>query len=211
MFRLIIILLTVLVIFSSCGHEHPNADQATISLEEIKPTIMATAQPITNTKEAVDEVDKEEILEESEEVVELKDEQPVEKTVEPEKVVAKPVKKEKKAPKKSKKRPKIEFAKTTHYFGLIEEGETIRTEFFFDNVGDAPLLIKDASATCGCTYPGYPFVPIKPGERSSINVSFNSKGKFGKQKPVVTVMTNASSKPIKLYLEGEVKTEVAEN
>lgn len=205
MIRLLICACIGMMIFSACGHEHTAADQATIALEDIKPaeptaTAVTASQPVT-------EPPAEEVPPAMEEVVELKDEKPLEQVEEPKKVAAAPVE-QKKLPKRAKKRPQIEFAKTTHYFGLIDEGETISTKFFFDNVGDAPLLIKDASATCGCTYPGYPFVPIKPGERSSINVSFNSKGKFGKQKPVVTVMTNASSKPIKLYLEGEVKTEV---
>lgn len=211
MLRQLIYLLLAVITISACGHEHPEADQATIALEDIKPTettaTALTVEPTTTTTDN-DVNPPADVPKEMEEVVVLKDEKPVEKEEIKEKVAAKPVKKEKK---KRKKRPKIKFDRTTYYFGLIEEGETITTKFWFDNIGDAPLLIKDASATCGCTYPGYPFVPIKPGERSSINVSFNSKGKFGKQKPVVTVQTNASSKPIKLYLEGEVKTEVAEN
>lgn len=214
MLRQIIYTLFIVALVSACSHEHPEAGQATISLEEIKPTETATTALAVERKVNVIATDATEVESladvsaEQEEIVELKEEKPVEKEEVEKKEVAKPVKKEKKV---AKKRPQIKFDRTTYQFGLIEEGETVTTKFWFDNVGDAPLLIKDASATCGCTYPGYPFVPIKPGERSSINVSFNSKGKFGKQKPVVTVMTNASSKPIKLYLEGEVKTEVADN
>lgn len=213
MLRVLIFAILVLGL-SACEHEHTDASQATISLADIKKvetTTLPSEKPerVVNVAPSAEEVpvamEKTVALEED-----IKEEKKVEKKATP-KPEAKTEKKKKKQPKKSSKKPIIKFAKTTHYFGLIDEGETITTKFWFDNVGDAPLLIKDASATCGCTYPGYPFVPIKPGERSSINVSFNSKGKFGKQKPVVTVVTNASSKPIKLYLEGEVKTEVAEN
>ena len=201
--------------FNACQSEQPPTENATISLEEIKPsatTVAMKAEVAENPNVAPDD---ETTIQPTVELVTDTGEKTVEKKTKraepaPE-VPKKVVKEQKKAPRASSKKPVIKFEKTTHYFGLIDEGETISTKFWFDNVGDAPLLIKDASATCGCTYPGFPFVPIKPGERSSINVSFNSKGKFGKQKPVVTVVTNASSQPIKLYLEGEVKTEVAEN
>lgn len=214
MLRVLIFAILILGI-SACEHEHTDTNQATIALTDIKKTKTTNLEEekeravnvAPSAKEVPVAMEKTVALEETKEVQQ--------KVVEEEKITlekeAKAVKKEEKKSKKKRKKPAIKFAKTTHYFGLIDEGETITTKFWFDNVGNAPLLIKDASATCGCTYPGYPFVPIKPGERSSINVSFNSKGKFGKQKPVVTVMTNASSKPIKLYLEGEVKTEVVEN
>ncbi|MGB1216265.1 MAG: DUF1573 domain-containing protein, partial [Saprospiraceae bacterium] len=48
---------------------------------------------------------------------------------------------------------KIKFEKTVHNFGTINEGDKIKHEFFFKNTGTKDLLIKDATATCGCTAP----------------------------------------------------------
>lgn len=197
----------------ACGQESPtDTNPPTIALEEIQPRMVATktstGTPTLAAAEVPTEMDKIAAAAPSAEVTPTTTTAQEKQLETVEKAPEAPQKKKKKV---KKKRPKIKFDRTTYYFGLIEEGEAIATKFFFDNVGDAPLLIKNASATCGCTYPGYPFEPIKPGERSYISVRFNSKGKFGKQKPVVTLTTNASSKPIKLYLEGEVKTEAVDN
>ncbi len=101
--------------------------------------------------------------------------------------------------------PKIAFEKTTHNFGTIKEGDTVKHQFFFKNTGTKDLLIMDATATCGCTAPGFSFLPIKPGDESAINVTFNSKNKAGAQRPEVTVITNAYPKKYVLRLEGVVE------
>ena len=122
------------------------------------------------------------------------------------------VEEEKKKPvekKKPKKRPKIKFEEKIHNFGLLMEGDEIEHSFQFKNTGNADLVIKSATATCGCTTPSYPFIPIKPGESGKIDVTYNSKGKLGSQKPMITVVTNARPRTYKLFLEGVVDTERA--
>ena len=113
---------------------------------------------------------------------------------------------EKKIP---KKRPKISFAATTYDYGVIMQGDKVEHQFQFKNKGDAELLIKNVTASCGCTQPTYPFIPIPPGEEGSIGVVFDSKGKLGRQKPTITVVTNARPSTHKLYLEGFVDAERA--
>ena len=49
-------------------------------------------------------------------------------------------------------------------------------------------------------------IPVDPGETGYIGVTFDSKGKVGKQKPMITVVTNARPRTYKLYLEGMVST-----
>ncbi len=105
---------------------------------------------------------------------------------------------------------KIQFEKTVHDFGTINEGDKIKYEFFFKNTGTKDLLIKDATASCGCTAPGFSFFPIAPGEESAITVNYNSKNKTGPQRPEITVITNASPSKIKLFLEGTVVKAAAE-
>lgn len=107
----------------------------------------------------------------------------------------------------SKKKATMKFDKDTHPFGIIKPGEVIDHKFYFTNTGERELVIKKADVTCGCTTPSYPFVPIAPGERGFIGVTYDSTGKLGKQKPTVTLTTNVGTK--KIYMEGVVVGEMA--
>lgn len=114
-------------------------------------------------------------------------------------------------PKKAKKKPevmaKINFANKTHKYGMIMQGDEVNHKFEFTNTGKEDLVITNVEASCGCTQPSYPFIPIPPGEKGYIGVVFSSKGKMGPQKPTVTVMSNASNPKVKLYLDGFVDAE----
>ncbi|MEJ6982596.1 DUF1573 domain-containing protein [Pedobacter sp. P351] len=99
----------------------------------------------------------------------------------------------------------INFEKNSYDFGKINEGDKATHEFKFTNNGKSPLIISNATATCGCTVPEYPKEPIAPGETGVIKVVFNSAGKTGMQHKVVTLTTNANPSTTELYLTGEVK------
>lgn len=114
-------------------------------------------------------------------------------------------------PKTSGKQPKIQFQQKTFDYGMIEQGDKVQHQFTFTNTGTADLIIKDAQASCGCTTPSYPFVPIKPGESASIGVTFSSVGKMGTQRPSITVTSNAYPKVTTLHLEGFVTDKLARN
>lgn len=98
----------------------------------------------------------------------------------------------------------ITFEEDSYFFGEIEEGELVKHTFKFRNDGDGVLVINDATATCGCTRPDFPFVPILPGETGDINVVFNSTGKVGTQKKAVTIFSNGQPKVKNVFLEGTV-------
>ena len=103
-----------------------------------------------------------------------------------------------------KKVAKMKFVNDTHAFGIIKPGDVIEHKFEFTNTGTKDLVITDAKATCGCTQPSFPFIPIPPGEKGFIGVKYDSTGKLGSQKPTVTITTNGSPKTRKVYLEGVV-------
>lgn len=104
----------------------------------------------------------------------------------------------------SKKRAKMKFDNDTFAFGIIKPGDVIEHKFEFTNTGNTDLVITNAEATCGCTQPSFPFIPIPPGEKGFIGVKYDSTGKLGSQKPTVTLTTNAYPKTQKVYLEGVV-------
>lgn len=99
----------------------------------------------------------------------------------------------------------IKFDTLTHDFGTFSEKDpVVSCEFNFTNVGSAPLVIHQAMSSCGCTVPDYTKSPIKPGERGTIKVTYNGKGKFeGRFRKVITIRSNAKeNKSVNLYIEG---------
>lgn len=96
--------------------------------------------------------------------------------------------------------PRIQFEKTHHNFGNIQEGEVVEYNFKFTNVGDGDLLISEATATCGCTVPQVPKYPIAPGKSDVIQVRFDSGGKKGQVTKTVTVRANTTPSETKITI-----------
>ena len=85
-----------------------------------------------------------------------------------------------------------------------KDGEQ-KCSFAFTNVGDAPLIINQAFASCGCTVPTYTDKPVPPGGTGIIEVTYNGKGRYpGHFKKVITVNTNAKQRLVRLAIEGEM-------
>lgn len=106
--------------------------------------------------------------------------------------------------KKDVKEANIVFDKTTMDVGTFSADEpVVKTTFTFTNQGDAPLVIHQAIASCGCTVPTYPRMPVKPGERGQIEVTYNGSGRNpGRFKKSITVRTNAQKPMVRLYITG---------
>lgn len=100
----------------------------------------------------------------------------------------------------------IKFDKTTHNFGeFSEENPIVTCIFTFTNIGDAPLVIHQAVASCGCTVPQFTKEPILPGENGQIKVTYSGKGRYpGHFRKSVTVRSNAKKEMMRLYIEGEM-------
>lgn len=86
---------------------------------------------------------------------------------------------------------RITFVKEEHDFGTIKDGAKVFWNFRFTNTGNIPLIINRVKADCGCTVPEYPKTPIAPGEEGKIRVTFDSKGRPGRQIKKVTVLSNS--------------------
>ena len=100
----------------------------------------------------------------------------------------------------------IKFDKLTNNFGNFEESNPVqKATFTFTNIGDKPLVINQAIASCGCTVPNYTKQPIMPGQKGTISVTYNGKGKFpGHFKKTITVRTNGKVEMTRLYIEGNM-------
>ena len=104
----------------------------------------------------------------------------------------------------------VKFAEATfevksHDFGTIKEADgPVSCTFEFINTGDKPLLIIDATASCGCTRPEFPTKPIKPGKKGKIKVTYSPIGRPGAFKKTVKIKTNGKERNTTLRIEGTV-------
>ena len=111
-----------------------------------------------------------------------------------------------------KKQAEIKFDKYIHNFGEFSElSPKVTCVFTYTNVGNAPLVINQAVASCGCTVPEYTKQPVMPGQKGEIKVTYNGAGKFpGHFKKSITVRTNGKVEMTRLYVEGDMKEKAAQ-
>jgi hypothetical protein len=104
----------------------------------------------------------------------------------------------------AQKPAEIKFDETTHHFGEFSyNNPKLTCTFTFTNVGEQPLTINQAVASCGCTVPKYPKEPIQPGEKGVIEVAYNGTGKsLGFFKKSITVRSNGAVELTRLYIDG---------
>ncbi len=100
----------------------------------------------------------------------------------------------------------IKFDNTNHNFGSFSEKSPVVTcTFSFTNIGDQPLVVNQAIASCGCTVPEFTKTPVQPGQKGEIKVTYNGEGKFpGHFKKSITVRTNGKVEMTRLYIEGDM-------
>ncbi len=110
----------------------------------------------------------------------------------------------------SKNLPIMTFEKKEHDFGTIAWGTPVETIFKFTNTGNAPLVITNATSSCGCTIPEYPKdKSIAPGQSGELKVKFNGSGKNLVTK-IVTVYANTEKGNEQLKIKAFVETKEAQ-
>lgn len=190
------LIFTIVILLGACGgdsssqqttEDNPNEKNSTVEPK----VVAASNKDVEKPAEPAEEKEEEVKTETEEPVVE----KPVEK---------KEVKKVEK--KKPKKRAKMHFPEKVFDYGFIMQGDVVKHDFYFKNVGNDDLVIKRVEPSCGCTVPVYPKEPIAPGEDGKISVTFKSAGKLGRQIPNIKVITNYN-RAIKLELKGFVDAE----
>lgn len=100
---------------------------------------------------------------------------------------------------------KAEFVETVHDFGNIAEADgDVTCRFVFKNTGKSPLIVVRAVASCGCTEPEHPKVPVAPGKTGEIKVTYHPKGRPGEFNKNVYVYTNGKPEKYTLLIKGVV-------
>ena len=109
-------------------------------------------------------------------------------------------------PKQLENAPQIYIESKTFNFGSIKQGKKVEYDFVLKNTGKTDLLIRRVWATCGCTAVEPKKNIIPPGRSTHIRTIFNTAGRAGDQKKMITVITNdpKNSKVI-LWIEGKIE------
>lgn len=101
--------------------------------------------------------------------------------------------------------PAISFQTEEYDFGVVkEEGGAVAHEFMFINTGDAPLIISQVKASCGCTTPSWSKEAVAPGDTGLVVAQYNPSNRPGTFRKAITVTTNADPNTKVLYIKGAV-------
>jgi hypothetical protein len=93
--------------------------------------------------------------------------------------------------------PRLEFAGgTTFDFGDIYRGQKATHFFTIKNAGNDTLLIKNVSASCGCTAAMTSKNVVPPKSTSTLDVTFNSEGYGSRVQKTVTIESNDPLNPV---------------
>jgi hypothetical protein len=98
-----------------------------------------------------------------------------------------------KAKEVNKNAPQFKFkdGDTWDFGNNIKEGPQAEHIFEFKNTGKEPLIITNASGSCGCTTPEWPKEPILPGKTGKLTVRYNTQGRVGPFTKEVYIQSNA--------------------
>ncbi len=101
--------------------------------------------------------------------------------------------------------PAMRFETDDHDFGTVtEEGGPISHAFNFVNTGDAPLLISEVKASCGCTTPSWSKEPVAPGDTGTVVAQYNPQNRPGTFRKAINVTSNAEPAIRVLSIKGVV-------
>ena len=90
--------------------------------------------------------------------------------------------------------PVMQFQEKEFDFGTIDKGTSVEHVFKFTNTGDAPLVIVNATSSCGCTVPEYSKEAVAPGEEGELLVKYNGSGTNQVSKTVTIVANTEKGK-----------------
>ena len=91
--------------------------------------------------------------------------------------------------------PVAQFNVLDFDFGDMKQGDKKDFTFNLTNAGKSDLQIRNVRSSCGCTAVAPSKKVVSPGETVPIKVTFDSRGKRGRQSKSITVITNDPKNP----------------
>ena len=100
---------------------------------------------------------------------------------------------------------KLEAKQKTFNFGTLTQEDSIEHIFIIKNTGSTPLIVRSASASCGCTTAEIPKIPILPGKTSQFKVKFKPGNSMqGVVSKSIVLQANTDKIFHVFYLKGNV-------
>lgn len=97
------------------------------------------------------------------------------------------------------KAPVLTLEDNTFDFGRIKASASIEREIQFTNTGKKELQIRAIQPNCTCVSAKASKTSLKPGDSSTIQVSFNPVDRGGTQNKAVSVYTNDPRNPVQRF------------
>jgi hypothetical protein len=91
----------------------------------------------------------------------------------------------------------------THDFGKVKQGIPVTYDFEIKNISDAPVVVENTWASCGCTTPEKITEPILPGKTARLKVQYNAAAVAPINKDVFIKIAGAEQ-PKSVHITGEV-------
>lgn len=108
------------------------------------------------------------------------------------------------------KLPVVKVDKTEHNFGEVAQNARVSTTFKITNEGNAELVIRKTSTTCGCTVSKPAKDRLAPGESTTLDVTYSSGTHSGQQTKGITLITNdPKTSSVRLNIKANVKGEAS--
>lgn len=98
----------------------------------------------------------------------------------------------------------IKWDSMTLYFGKVEKDALVERTFMFANVGTSPLKIQKVELSCTCLSAVWSESYIEPNDYGFITLTFDTKGKSGRQIQSAVLTLNAQESQQTVQLTGEV-------
>jgi len=93
----------------------------------------------------------------------------------------------------------------TYDFGKVKQNTPPTATITVTNIGNEPLIIEQATPSCGCTVSDYTKAPIAPGKTGTITATYNAAA-VGPINKTLTVKFAGADEPKFIKLTGEVLT-----
>lgn len=99
----------------------------------------------------------------------------------------------------------VKFKEVRHNFGKIKQGVPVTYDFEFTNIANEPVIIENATASCGCTTPVWPQQPVMKAKSDKIKAGFNAAAAGPFEKTIFIKLKGIDAR-YELKIAGEVLT-----
>jgi hypothetical protein len=95
--------------------------------------------------------------------------------------------------------PRLTLASSSMDFGRIAKNASVSRELYVTNSGRSELSLNSVQPNCSCVTASADKTTLKPGERTSIRITFHSEGRKSTQQKAITFYTNDPQKPVQRF------------